>query len=125
LKHDCEVAPLYVLGLLNSSLIETYWKQVSTPIRGGFYRFFSQFLTQLPIRSIDFTKPVDKAMHDEMVRLVDQMLTLHHQLAATGTDREKSGLQLQIAALDRAIDFLVFRLYDLSAAESEVLQQTK
>jgi hypothetical protein len=56
-------------------------------------------------------------MHDEMVRLVDQMLTLHRQLTATGTDREKSGLQLQIAALDRAIDSLVFRLYDLRDAE--------
>jgi type I restriction-modification system DNA methylase subunit len=118
LKPDCEVAPLYVLGLLNSSLIEAYWKQVSTPIRGGFYRFFSQFLAQLPIRSIDFASPADKAMHDEMVRLVDQMLTLHRQLAASGTDREKSGLQLQVAALDRAIDSLVFRLYDLGASET-------
>ena len=36
-----------------------------------------------------------------------------------GDDREKSGLQLQIAALDRAIDSLVFRLYDL--ADSDVV----
>jgi len=33
------------------------------------------------------------------------------------TRREKSGLQVQIAALDRAIDSLVFRLYDLRNAE--------
>jgi len=39
----------------------------------------------------------------------------------TGDDREKSGLQLQIAALDRAIDFLVFRLYDLSDADIAAL----
>jgi len=61
-------------------------------------------------------------MHDEMVRLVDQILTLHRQLATTGTDREKSGLQLQIAALDRAIDSLVFRLYELSPKEEEILR---
>ena len=42
-----------------------------------------------------------------------------------GDDREKSGLELQIAALDSATASLVFRLYGLSAAESEVLQQTK
>jgi hypothetical protein len=60
-------------------------------------------------------------MHDEMVHLVDQMLTLHRQLAASGTDREKSGLQLQIAALDHAIDSLVFRLYELSPKEEEML----
>lgn len=34
-----------------------------------------------------------------------------------GDDREKSGLQLQIAALDRAIDSLVFRLYEVSTLE--------
>jgi uncharacterized protein (UPF0276 family) len=34
-----------------------------------------------------------------------------------GDDREKSGLQLQIATVDRAIDSLVFRLYDLSSQE--------
>jgi hypothetical protein len=75
------------------------------------------YLNPFPLRPIDFANPVDKTMHDEMVHLVDQMLTLHRQLAATGTDREKSGLQLQIAALDRAIDFLVFRLYDIGPDE--------
>jgi hypothetical protein len=56
-------------------------------------------------------------MYDEMVRFVDQMMTLHRQLAATGTDREKSGLQLQIAA----IDSLVFRLYRLGDKNVDTL----
>jgi hypothetical protein len=100
-------------------------KRIATSMRGGYYSFESRFIRDLPIRPIDFTNPADKVVHDEMVRVVDQMLTLHHQLAASGTDREKSGLQLQIAALDRAIDSLVFRLYGLRVAENEVLQQTK
>ena len=79
------------------------------------------YLNPFPLRPIDFTNPADKAMHDEMVRLVDQMLALHGQLATTGTDREKSGLQLQIAALDRAIDSLVFRLYGLNDRSSDMV----
>ena len=35
---------------------------------------------------------------------------------------KKSGLQLQIAALDRAIDSLVSRLYDLSPEEGEIIE---
>jgi hypothetical protein len=108
----------YLLGLLNSSLLRWYFPFVSAPFRGGWMSANRQFLSQLPIRLTDFTISTDKAMHDDMVRLVDQMLTLHHQLAATGTAREKSALQLQIAALDRAIDSLVFRLYDLSPDEA-------
>lgn len=112
----------YLLGILNSSLMTFVIRQHSMSYRGGYIRFFTQFVEKLPIRTIDFTNPADKAMHDEMVRLVDQMLTLHRQLAASGTDREKSGLQLQIAALDRAIDSLVFRLYELSPKEEEILR---
>jgi hypothetical protein len=114
----------YLLGILNSSLMTFVIRQHSMSYRGGYVRFFTQFVEKLPIRPIDFASPADKAMHDEMARLVDQMLTLHRQLAASGTDREKSGLQLQIAALDAAIDSLVFRLYGLSTTDQETLQQT-
>jgi hypothetical protein len=112
----------YLLGLLNSSLLRWFFPFVSAPFRGGWMSANRQFLSQLPIRLIDFTIPADKAMHDDMVRLVDQMLTLHRQLATAGTAREKSALQLQIAALDHAIDSLVFRLYDLSAEEGNTVK---
>jgi hypothetical protein len=111
----------YLLGILNSSLMTFVIRQHSMSYRGGYIRFFTQFVEKLPIRTIDFTNPTDKAMHDEMVRLVDLMLTLHRQLAASSTDREKSGLQLQIAALDHAIDSLVFRLYGLVDEEIQLV----
>jgi hypothetical protein len=118
-------SPKYLLGLLNSSLLDWMLKKIATSMRGGYFSFESRFIRGLPIAAIDFANPVDKAMHDDMVRLVDQMLALHHQLAAAGTAREKSALQLQIAALDHAIDSLVSRLYGLDAVESEILQQAK
>jgi hypothetical protein len=39
----------------------------------------------------------------------------------SGDDRGKSGLQLQIAALDHAIDSLVFRLCNLSDSDITTL----
>jgi hypothetical protein len=111
----------YLLGLLNSSLMLFVMRQHSMSYRGGYMRFFTQFVEKLPIRMIDLANSTDKAMHDDMVRLVDQMLTLHRQLAAAGTAREKAGLQLQIAALDHAIDSLVFRLYGLSDEDIDTL----
>ena len=56
-----------------------------------------------------------------MGRLVDPMLVFDRPLA--GADCEMSDLQLQIAALDRAIDSLVFRLYDLSPKEEETVMR--
>ena len=55
------------------------------------------------------------------VCLVEHPLALHSQLAAAGTACEKSALQLQITALDRAIDVLVFRLHDLSSDEARLV----
>jgi len=37
---------------------------------------------------------------------------------------QRSGLQLQIAALDRAIDSLVFRLYGLSDSDAALLSHS-
>jgi hypothetical protein len=117
--HDgCNLDLRYVLGILNSPLLTYFLHETGTALRGGYFRMKTAYLNPFPLRPIDFTNPADKAMHDEMVRLVGQMLTLHRQLATSGTDREKSGLQLQITALDHAIDSLVFRLYDIGPDEA-------
>jgi type I restriction-modification system DNA methylase subunit len=50
LKPEFADATAFVLGLLNSKLLDFYLKKVSTPMRGGFFRYFSQYLEQLPIR---------------------------------------------------------------------------
>jgi predicted type IV restriction endonuclease len=112
----------YLLGLLNSRLLDLYLKSVSTPLRGGFFRSFTQFIEQLPIRRIDFSEPRDKARHDRMVALVEQMLALHRQLAAARTAQDKRMLQRQIDASDRQIDRLVYELYGLTEEEIGVVE---
>ncbi|MFH1881195.1 MAG: DNA methyltransferase, partial [Planctomycetota bacterium] len=43
----------YLLGLLNSKLLQWYFPFVSAPFRGGWFSANRQFLSQLPIRTID------------------------------------------------------------------------
>jgi hypothetical protein len=83
LKSDSELSLKYVLGLLNSKLLEFYLKRVSTPMQNGFFRFFTQFMEKLPIRPINFSDPADKARHDKMVSLVERMLALHKRSPKT------------------------------------------
>jgi len=45
----------YLISVLNSSLIEFFFKTISSSIRGGYLRFFDQYVTQIPIHSINFT----------------------------------------------------------------------
>ena len=53
LKEDAKESPAYLLGLLNSNLLDFYLKQVSTTMRGGYFRYFTQFIEQLPVKRID------------------------------------------------------------------------
>ncbi len=114
----------YLQGLLNSRLLRWYFPFVSAPFHGGWYSANKQFLSQLPIRSIDFADPTDKQRHDQMVKYVDTMLALHKQLAKANTPDDRTQLENQIAATDRLIDKLVYELYELTQEEIGIMQET-
>jgi hypothetical protein len=122
LKETVAESSHYVLGLLNSKVLNRYLRSVSTPMRGGFFRYFTQFIEQLPIRVIDFSDKADKARHDTLVKLVERMLELHQQLGAAKTVAARTSLQNQIAATDRQIDKLVYALYDLTEEEIALVE---
>jgi type II restriction/modification system DNA methylase subunit YeeA len=114
--------PKYILGLLNSKVLDFYLKQVSTTLRGGFFRYFTQFLEQLPIRTINFKDPADAARHKKMVALVERMLTLHEKMATAAVPSDNEGYRRQIGATDTQIDRLVYELYDLTDEEIKILE---
>jgi hypothetical protein len=121
LKDQCPMSYEYILGLLNSKVLDYYLKQISSPFRGGYYAYNKQYIEQLPIRPINFSDPADVARHDRLVTLVEQMLQLHQRLAAaSASDREL--YQRQIDATDREIDQLVYNLYGLTGDEIKMIE---
>nr|WP_320161698.1 N-6 DNA methylase [uncultured Methanoregula sp.] len=120
---------LYLLGVLNSKLIFNYYKRIATvigdPDKGGRLRWFSQDVVKIPIRTINFADPVDKARHDRMVALVTQMLDLNKRLQDASLDHDKELLQRQVEATDASIDKLVYELYGLTEEEIAVVEGKK
>jgi hypothetical protein len=78
---------------------------------------------RFPIHIIKFSDPVDKARHDEMVELVEKMLTLHNQLPSAKSPDDKTRLQRQIDATDQQIDHLVYELYGLTDKEIQIVEE--
>ncbi|RLF42289.1 MAG: restriction endonuclease subunit R, partial [Thermoplasmata archaeon] len=112
----------YLLGILNS---KTGWYLISkycTQIQNG-YQLIFKYLGKIPIRTIDFSNPEDRAKHDKMVGLVERMLELHERLARARTENEKTMLQRQIDATDGQIDKLVYELYELTPEEIEIIEK--
>jgi hypothetical protein len=81
-------------------------------------------MEQLPIRTIDFTKPEEKAMYDRMVELVERMLDLNKKLAEAKVPDTKKRLQRRIAATDTEIDKLVYELYNLTEEEIRIVESS-
>ena len=114
---------LYLLGVINSQLSTYFLKKVALELtKGAFTKFRTNQLARLPIRlEISFDK-ADRARHDRMVSLVEQMLAAKRQLQQALTDRDRNHYESKCAALDRQIDNLVYELYELTPEEVTVVE---
>jgi type I restriction-modification system DNA methylase subunit len=134
LKGTVAESPKYILSLLNSRLLDWYLKKISTTMRGGFFRYFTQYIEQLPICTINFSDPAEKARHDKMVALVERMLELNKQKHSSavaamssssllaGGDTGATDLEHEIAATDAEIDNLVYELYGITDEERRIIE---
>ncbi|MGF7118024.1 Eco57I restriction-modification methylase domain-containing protein [Methanobacterium oryzae] len=112
----------YIIGLLNSNLLDAYLKSYSSQFRGGYYAYNKQYIEKLPIRIIDFSNAKDVALHDKMVSLVEQMLQLNKDLVNANIPSDVKMIQRQIDATDKQIDNLVYELYGLTDDEIKIIE---
>lgn len=114
-KHSLK----YICALLNSKLIN-YWycNKYKMPTIGGYE------LHSIPFRKINFKNKEEKALHDQLVTLVTQMLETKKQLQNTKTEGDKTFLENKCSSLDRQIDNLVYQLYGLSEEEIKIVEDS-
>jgi hypothetical protein len=115
----------YVLGLLNSRLLNWYYI-VSFTNRSRLTVNISQtFLERLPIRRIDLSDPADKSRHDNVVTLVNRMLELNKKkYSGNLAPSQLDGAEREIAATDLRLDELVYKLYGITDDERRAIEST-
>jgi len=114
----------YILGILNSTLITYHLRALCPAKLGGYTRFNAKNINNSPIRSINFFNPTDKARHNQIVKLVKQMLDLNKQLTKDKAPQSRTVIQRQIETTDRQIDELVYELYDLTKEEIKIVESS-
>lgn len=90
---------LFLLGLLNSSVVEQFFVQLGAQIRGDYLRFFTQYVEQIPIPT---TAREDRAAIEQ---LVERCLDAH-------------GHGLEVTQAEAEINARVARLYGLESADA-------
>ena len=115
LKKDMKIGILYILGILNSSAVNYYFRCNCS----GNNHIPSNQLLRIPI-------PVspNKEVQKEFVGLVQTILNLNSQLQKSTSDSLKNNISRQIDATDRKIDQLVYELYGLTKEEIEVVEKS-
>src|ERR1035437_4454414 len=122
LKPTTKESYRYVLALLNSRLLDTIVKSASSAFANGYYAYNRQYIEQLPIRTIDFSTPADKARHDKLVLSVEKMLALTPKLRGATSESEKAVLQNAVTTTDAEIDRLVYELYRLTKEKIKMVR---
>jgi len=98
----------YLLGLLNSTLFHFFYCSIVNSIRGGYLRFFTQYLGRMPIVE------GHESVSNSITTLVTQILTL-----------KRSDPTANTSALEAEVDGLVYGLYGLTEAEVGLIEGAK
>lgn len=114
----------FYLGLINSKLLNWFHQSNNPEVGEALAEIKKIHVAQLPIHTIDFDNPKEKAAHDKMVDLVEKMLAVKKSLAEAQTDKDKTFFERYCSSLDAQIDRLVYDLYDLTADEIKIIENS-
>jgi hypothetical protein len=119
--EECDEA--FLLGLINSRLLQVYWSNVYYDFKDTFPKIKGTYLEELPIKKPIPGNQSDKSRHDKIVSLVDQMLAAKRQLASAHTDKDKDFYKNKCETLDSQINALVYQLYGLTDEEINIVDR--
>ena len=102
----------YVLSLLNSKLINDYFRLISQTLGTGAYRWIKQYVEQIPIPKISSTE------QKPFIELVDHILAITKDKDYL----ENPERQAQVKEYEKQIDQMVYKLYSLTDDEIETVE---
>ena len=110
---------LYLLALLNSKMMNAYYRNFAVTNRDATPQLKNIDLDKFPI-----IVSSEKKKHDNLVALVDRMLELNKRLAPIRKTycNERDELIREIDKTDKEIDNLVYDLYGLTEKERKIVE---
>ncbi len=122
LKEDYN--PKYILGLLNSKLLDWYLHKISMRAFKTAFLYIKKYIKQIPIKTIDLGNNNEVMYHNEIVSKVDRMLNLHKSLKNANNPTDKNRIERQIEFNEIQINNLVYKLYGLTPEEIKIIEDS-
>jgi hypothetical protein len=102
--YSCPIDDYFVLGILNSTCVHFFYNSISSQIRGGYYRFFTQYVSQIPI-----PKAPDE-LREKIAALARRCLDAAKDAPDT------------LLALEAELNQIVYQAYGLDADDIAVIE---
>ncbi len=122
IKEGVAISYEYLLGLLNSRLLDYFVKSHSSRFSGGYYAYSRQYIEKVPIRIPEAGIPRHMEIASSIEDHVRKLLRLH-QVGPSAPQSGNDDSQLRIIqSTDKQIDALVYELYGLTEEEIKIVE---
>jgi hypothetical protein len=118
-SNEQQYSIYYLQAILNSKYVEWVCSLIGSIFRGGYISHGTQVLKKLPIRKINFSIVDEKALHDNIVSIQKELISIYSQLDAnSGNKRNLIPLQARFTREKENLEKLLAKLYDLGNDDS-------
>lgn len=107
----------YILGLINSKLMDFAYTSVNPEKGEALAEVKKWHIEQLPVKLTNSVKSENTGQPNKIADLAKTVLTLHKSHQDANTSQEKKLLERQIKSIERQIDQLIYKLYELTTEE--------
>ena len=120
-----KLPPEFLLGLLNSSLLEWYFQPGAGRFREGYFLYEARFLRNQPIEIYYDENDSPKKDAVEIGRVVHELMKANGELRELKSDSVALARTVgHIQSLEVRLDELVFALYGLNPAEEDLVRNS-
>jgi len=112
LKKSNNVHLKYITGILNSKIINYYYKNYFITID-----VLKNALLELPI-------VINNKLEESVIRLVENIISLNKKLQGTSNKDDREKIEREIKKVDNEIDSLVYKIYGLTEEEIKIVEES-
>ena len=120
INEKFNIDPFYLVGLLNSKLLDYLTKKVSTRFSGGFFAYNKQCIQALPI-----VIPKDagsNTLKDQIAALSLKVMNLNQTISTISDSSRIELLKREATVYEEKIDELVYGLYAVTNEERQIIE---
>jgi hypothetical protein len=113
----------YFLALLNSELLSFRFRYIGKLKSNNIYEYVWNSVSKVPVKRIDFNNIVEKNIYNELIEHTIMQIEYSNKiLNGNLSNMDKNILSGQSNLLQKEIDSLIYKLYDINKTEINLVQ---